>query len=260
MDAAETVRQQKGLEPLRLTTETAVEILRKSVWDALIRAFLVQILGGIAISMVGHVFREMAPSAPPIGLRPEKITWSPIPHGVTTFLAHNQFWIIFAVLYVAITAIRFAGYLQDPKHRKFAAVVLRINRRLTSHWFSLFVFNALAAWISMMVIMALQRFSWTQILWSWISGVVLPVLQFIASLIPGSGTFDRWYSWYGQNHGKFLFWLLYSAAICDDLGLPNYKALIRWGGRRIKRYIRAHWMPHASITPIPENSPSQKAP
>jgi hypothetical protein len=63
----------------------------------------------------------------------------------------------------------------------------------------------------------------------------------MASAGPGAGSVGRWYWWYGQNQAKFLFWLLYSAAICDDLGLPNYKTLIRWGGRRLRIYVRKRW-------------------
>ncbi|HWW01402.1 MAG TPA: hypothetical protein VNZ64_17025 [Candidatus Acidoferrum sp.] len=31
-----------------------------------------------------------------------------------------------------------------------------------------------------------------------------------------------------QNQFKFTFWFFYTAAICDDLGLPNFKTLGRY--------------------------------
>jgi hypothetical protein len=156
-------------------------------------------------------------------------------------VSQNSFWIIFAVLYVVIAATQFARFLNDPAHRRFAARLLLINRRVSGHWFRLLVLNAFAAWLTAMVLVVIQKFSWTQILWNLIGGLVQPVVHAIASVVPGSGLLGRWYSWYGQNQGKFLFWLFYSAAICDDVGLPNYKTLLRWGVRRLKCYAAARY-------------------
>jgi hypothetical protein len=49
---------------------------------------------------------------------------------------------------------------------------------------------------------------------------------------------ERWSTWYGVNQTKFAFWLLYSAALCDDLGLPNYKTLARRAWNRFCKAIQ----------------------
>lgn len=254
MDSARRLPADKGSEPQPLLSlDTAGTILWESIWRALIQAFLVQILGGIAINLVGSIFSEMTPSLPPILTpKPEaEVGHSAVSDWLSTFIAQNHFWIIFAVLLLVMTATRFARYLPKSEHRKLAARILRINRRLTGDWFGLFVVNGFTAWISTIVFVALQQFSWTQILWSVISGFLEPMFDTLGGVIPGAGSLGHWYAWYGQNQAKFVFWLLYSAAICDDLGLPNYKTLIRRGGRRLKRYFRARWGAGAAETSKP---------
>src|SRR5579859_7935577 len=243
MDSARRVPPDRPVQPqAHLNLDTVVAIVWESIWNALIRAFLIQILGSIAIGLLGDAFREMAPSLPSLGLKPDgQARSSPLMPGISSFVAQNHFWILFALLFVAITATRFARYSWNPKHRNLVALLLRTNRRIFRHWFGLFVINAFGAWISAVVIMALQRFSWTQIIWSWLGSAIQPLFHMLSAIIPGAGGFERWFSWYNQNQTKFLFWLLYSAAICDDLGLPNYKTLLRWSGRRIKRCFREHW-------------------
>jgi hypothetical protein len=238
MDCAQKlpVKEEPGL-PMILSRDTVATILRESAWDALTRAFLVQILVSIAVGFLGGIFREMSPSAPPgfgHGPAPDSRLW----HGVGTFVTKNEFWIIFAVLFSIITATRFAHFLRKPEHRKLVAWFLWIHRRISCHWFSLFVVNGFTAWIGVTILVVMQQFSWGRMLWSVISAMLHPLLKTLGSLIPGEGTLERWFSWYGDNQPKFLFWLLYSAAICDDLGLPNYKALIRWGRRGLKRWFR----------------------
>jgi hypothetical protein len=46
---------------------------------------------------------------------------------------------------------------------------------------------------------------------------------------------EAWFKWYGANQMKLNFWFLYLAGICDDVGLPNIKALGRWLWRRWKK-------------------------
>jgi hypothetical protein len=224
-----------------LNGDTAATILWESAWKALIRAFFVQMFGSIVVGFISNVFSEMSPSAPPGFSHHLAAPSSPIWHGLGTFIRQNAFWMIFAVLFILITGARFARFLPKSEHRRLAAQFIRINRRISNQWFSLFVVNGFTAWISTMVIMFTQQFSWARILWSAIGNVVEPFFQTLAKFLPGAGTVGQWFSWYGDNQPKFLFWLLYSAAICDDLGLPNYKALIRWGWQRLKRYFQSRW-------------------
>jgi hypothetical protein len=246
MNPVETLPAEKATQRrVVLSWDLATTILWESVWNALVRAFIVQILGSIAIGLLSEVVGEMTPTLPP-GFEHKPLAQappSPVLHAAGRFVSQNSFWIIFAVLYVGVAATQFAPFLRDSQHRRLAARLLRINRRVSGHWFRLLVLNAFTAWITAMVFVLVQQFSWTQILWNMIGDLVQPLVHAVASVVPGSGLLGRWFSWYGQNQGKFFFWLFYSAAICDDLGLPNYKTLLRWGASRLKRYAvaRCSW-------------------
>jgi hypothetical protein len=234
-----SVDDSSELQPA-LNGERVATILWESARSALFRAFFVQIFGSIVVGFISDVFSEMSPSAPPGFGHHLAAPFSPLTHGLGTFIRQNEFWIIFALLFILITTARFARFLPKSEHRRLAAQFILMNRRISGQWFSLFVVNGFTAWISTMVIMFTQQFSWTKILWSAISSVVEPLCQMFTRLLPGAGTVGQWFSWYGENQPKFLFWLLYTAAVCDDLGLPNYKALIRWGGRRLRRHFQSH--------------------
>jgi hypothetical protein len=88
--------------------------------------------------------------------------------------------------------------------------------------------------VAVLVLQCVQNFSLTHWLWEAVSGRALQALQAVGRLMGWSqpSPLERWFSWYGANQTKFAFWLLYSAALCDDLGLPNYKTLARraWKG------------------------------
>jgi hypothetical protein len=75
--------------------------------------------------------------------------------------------------------------------------------------------------------------------------VFSPVLQAAIRLAGGSlpDLVERWFSWYGANQAKFAFWLLYSAALCDDLGLPNYKTLARRPWNRFSKEFQRRKVP-----------------
>src|SRR5262249_4227038 len=47
---------------------------------------------------------------------------------------------------------------------------------------------------------------------------------------------DSWVDWFGQNQARFDFWIIYLAAICDDLGIPSIKTLGRWLWRKIGKH------------------------
>jgi hypothetical protein len=71
-----------------------------------------------------------------------------------------------------------------------------------------------------------------------VSNLLSPAIHSITDALPGSGVIHgitSLFSWYGENQFKFTFWLLFSAGICDDLGLPNYKTLSRWIWRKLRR-------------------------
>jgi hypothetical protein len=243
--ASQSLPSDKRSKPRLLLSEDAVaNLLWECIRKAFARAFLIQILGGVAIGLLGHVFKEMTPSLPPVVSHASQAKASPSPfsHAVGAFVSKNEFWIIFCLLFIAMAGARVARYSRNSQHRRLLARLLRINRRMSKDWFSLFVVNGFTAWASAMVFMIVQQFSWTQMFWN-VSAVFHSLFQALANLVPGAGPLGRWYSWYGQNQAKFLFWLLYSAAICDDLGLPNYKTLIIGVRHRLKSYAQKRFAP-----------------
>jgi hypothetical protein len=207
------------------------EILWVSAKEALYMAFLVSILGSIAIGILSGICGEMTPSLPP-GLEGHPaLTSAPAQwwHASQNAIHRHAFAILFLALFVVKSALRLAHYSSDPRQRKAAALTLWATRRISRDWFSLLIKNAFAAFVGVLVLQFVQQFSLTHWLWEAFRAVCYPVLEAAVRLVGGSlpGLVERWFSWYGANQTKFAFWLLYSAALCDDLGLPNYKTLAR---------------------------------
>jgi hypothetical protein len=101
-----------------------------------------------------------------------------------------------------------------------------------------------------MIIQVTQQFTFTQFLWNILGDLVRAGLQAITTLFPtGAVSFvESFVHWYKANHYRFIFWLLYTAAICDDLGLPNYKALGRFLWRRFFKHKHPLPQPVASTS------------
>jgi hypothetical protein len=112
--------------------------------------------------------------------------------------------------------------------------VQKAFRRLSEQWFKLIVINALLALVGAMILQAVQQVSFVQLLWNIFRDSIFAVLQLIASAFPATvvNAVELQVAWYKANELKFIFWLLYTAAICDDLGLPNYKTVGRYLSRR----------------------------
>lgn len=118
----------------------------------------------------------------------------------------------------------------------------RIINNVSENWFKMVVGNAFGAMISAIMVVWIQQFSWPQLLWHWVFQDVLSTLRPFAEAIFGRGTssaLSQWWNWYGNNQLQFSFWFFYVAAICDDLGLPNFKTLGRWLGRRWRKRRQA---------------------
>jgi ABC-type Fe3+-siderophore transport system permease subunit len=222
--------------PEALTFARATEILWESAWEALILAFLVLAFGSIAFGLVSGVWREMSPSLPP-GLTGEpKLEAEGSASALSfSFFRQNRLGLIFLVLFSGIAAGRLLKYSGSEHQRRAAAQVGRILRRVSNQWLSLVVINAFLALVGVIIIEFSQQFTLTQLLWNTLGDLVRAGLQAIATLFPaGAVSFvEGFVAWYKANHYKFIFWLLYTAAICDDLGLPNYKALGRFLWRRL---------------------------
>jgi hypothetical protein len=223
--------------PKALTFTRATEILWESAWEAFILSFLVLAFGSIAFGLASGVWREMSPSLPP-GLTGEPKLEAEGSALNLSFFRHNRLGLIFLVLFCGIAAGRLLKYSRNEDQRRAAARVGRIFRRVSDQWFSLVVINAFLALVGVMIIEFTQQFTFAQLLWNILGDLVRSGLQASATIFPaGIVSFvERFVIWYQANHYKFIFWLLYTAAICDDLGLPNYKALGRFLWRRFFKH------------------------
>jgi hypothetical protein len=228
--------------------ERAPEILWASAKEALVLAFVMSILGGIAVAILNGICGSMIPSLPPGLDNTPALTGAPAHwwHASQNAIHRHSFLILFGVLFAAKAALRLAQYATSPRLRNTAARALRVVRRVSGNWFKLLVGNAFAAFVGVLIVQWTQKFSLTHFIWEAVGNVLHAGLGNLARVVGGSvpELVERWFSWYGTNQTKFAFWLLYSAAICDDLGLPNYKTLAKrlwerlWnatGGRNVSR-------------------------
>jgi hypothetical protein len=228
-----SLRSNRPTEPL---TGKVGEILWASGKEALLMAFLVSILGTIAIGILGDICGQMTPTLPPGFDDHPALTRVPAHwwHAPSNAIHRHSFTILFLALFVAKSALRLAHFSRYPRQRQAAALALRATHRFSRDWFGLLIKNAFVAFVAVLVLQCVQNFSLTHWLWEALSGRALQALQAVGRLMGWSqpSPLERWFSWYGANQTKFAFWLLYSAALCDDLGLPNYKTLARraWKG------------------------------
>lgn len=258
-------------------------VIWDSAWHACIRAFLVLLFGGIAISIVGGIFEDMIPSRPPLFTGPsaKHHTSAGTPANGTPQLEsepsaqqpgnadtpgddlpkhdsparpyfpqfHHIDWtpltkdhfVIVAAIFFSVSMWNRLRY-GPPDESCGPSRRQRIINNLSENWFGMVVGNAFGAMISAMVLVWVQNFSWAQMLWQWVFQDLLSTFQPVAEAILGRGrlgSFEQWWNWYGDNQFRFTFWFFYVAAICDDLGLPNFKTLGRWLGRRWRKRRQA---------------------
>jgi hypothetical protein len=228
---------QPALPPERsanLNTSKTSEILWESAWSALVLAFLAQLFGTIVVSIVGWMWHDMTPSMPPGMERKPHLEAEPGAWDFSWFQQH-RFALLFAVFFLVETVTRMARHAGSERQRKAAAVVRRLQRRVSAEWVNVLVVNAVTAFVTVLVIQITQQFTFTALVWSFVGGAIQSLAHMVASAVPGGGLFRRigeFFGWYQENQFKFLFWFLYAAAISDDLGLPNFKTLGRYLGRR----------------------------
>jgi hypothetical protein len=237
--AVETPAKNPG-QPESLSLDTVFGILWESAVDALVKSILILALGSIAIDLTAGIWREMAPSLPPgFGVKPEAEETSSIGRSAWgDILDQHRFGIIFGLVFIPTFCGRMARRNGKGVESKDASRLEKIGKRLSEEWFGLVVGNAFGAWITTIIVVWAQQFSVTKMLLHWLLEPVLAEIQTIIHHLLGAGranAFQAWLNWYGENQLKFTFWFFYLAAICDDLGIPNFKTLGRWLGRRIRR-------------------------
>jgi len=220
-------------KPAKLTASKVTNILWDSAWEALVLGFLVVIFGSITFGLVSGLWRDMTPSLPPgIGSEPKlEAEGSPLNF---SFLREHRNALIFLVLFSGITAGRLLEYSRSDNHRRAAAWAKRVFQRISDQWLGLIVLNAFVTVIAVTIIKFTQQFTLTAFLWHILGDLVTALIRNVANLFSTDAVqyVENLVGWYKVNQPRFLFWLLYTAAICDDLGLPNYKSLGRFLWRR----------------------------
>jgi hypothetical protein len=193
-------------------------------------------MGSIALGLMGAILKEMTPSAPPFlaghfSSQPNSHS-SSVLHRSWASIRHNEFLIVFAVFFVlcaraqlASEGVGIAGQTQLTETR-----FQKLSTQVSKDWFRLFVGNAFGALVSAIVIYFVESFTGGFLL-KLLLAAVIPGLKTIAVFVFGSAVINfvgGLLDWYGGNQLRFNFWLLYIAAVCDDLGLPNLKTLARF--------------------------------
>jgi len=241
---------QPASKPRPLTFGKATKLLWESAWEAAILAFLVLTFGSIALGIVSGIWRDMTPALPPLVTPDPSLEAEPASKLDFRFFRQHRYALIFAAMFIGVTGGRLLKYTGTPKQQHAAAWAQKAFRRLSEQWFKLIVINALLALVGAMVLQALQQVSFTQVLWNIFRDSILAVIQLVASVFPAGvvNAVELQVAWYKANELKFIFWLLYTAAICDDLGLPNYKTIGRYLSRRFFKRQKTAETPSAQAS------------
>jgi hypothetical protein len=218
-----------AVDPRFVRSRNTVETILASATEAFGSAFLVWMIGGVAISIAGSFAGKMVPSLPPGFGEPQaghhQASWHAVRGGAFVFF--------FAIFFIHSLWAGFRGEGGGAGRR-----TERILSHLRENWFSLIVGNAIGAWVAVLVLGILPSFSPLQMLWHWVWRMVLPLVREIGlSVLGASNTagLNDWFSWYNVNQMKLNFWILYIAGAFDDLGVPNFKTLARWAWRRLQK-------------------------
>ena len=243
-------------KPAKLTVSKVTNILWDSAWEAFVLGFLVVIFGTIAFRLVSTVWHDMTPALPPgLGSEPKlEAEGSPVDF---SFFREHRYALIFLVLFCGITAGRLLKYSPSEDQRRAAAWAKRAFKRISDQWFGLIVLNAFVTVIAVMIIKFTQQFTLTAFLWHIVGDLVTSLLQAVAQLFSTDAVtyVKNLVAWYKANQPRLLFWLLYTAAICDDLGLPNYKTL----GRFLWRRFFKSEQPTPAVAPVACSSKESNA-
>jgi hypothetical protein len=230
----------------RARRETVGDALWGSAIDALVKTFLIVVMGNVALGILGGIFGEMLPSAPPFLARTSRghtDSNSSLMHTWWSAAHEHQFAIVYVILFALGLRTRLAAVFAGATGESAMTETRfqKVSQQLSKDWFRLIVGNAFGALISAIVIFFVETFTGMSFLIKLLIAAILPGVKAIATFIVGAsivnfvgGMFD----WYGDNQLRFNFWILYVAAICDDLGIPNVKTLARFLWSRWRRRNR----------------------
>jgi hypothetical protein len=232
-EANQFVTDQQDQQVQARISKPIESVLWESALEAVWKTLVLLILGNVAVSLLSGIFHDMAPSLPPVFVDAEASTHSAAHHWRPwTWLHRHTFLPVFATLFACLvwSRLRLAS-------GRITGRVSKIARALGENWFGVIVGNALGAMLTAMVALWIPQFTWTQFIWQEIVQLIGPIVRLALELLFSESTIDRlhaWFAWFGQNQAKFDFWLIYFAAICDDLGIPNIKTFGRWLWRKMR--------------------------
>lgn len=241
-------------KPAPLTFSALLEAVWNCAWETLVLTFLVRIFGSITFGIVSGLWHDMGPSLPPV-LSPK-----PSPEAGAHFqfgLFHRHgFVLLYSVLFLGKLAGKLLPWSPHSWQRERVAWLKTVFQKIYANWFGLIVGNAFAALGTAIALGIATQFSSTHMLWTLLVQMFSPLGHLLVSPIAGTAFFravESTVSWYGDNQFKFLFWALYSTAICDDLGLPNWKSLLRL----LWRHLVPRKNPSPSV-PVPPPTVSEQ--
>ena len=216
----------------RSNAESGLSRFIDCAMNAAVSAFVIVLLGKIALGIVSGVAGRMIPSALP-GFEGG---------AASDYVSNTGVWwdalfsLRFKIFYAAMFLICLRQQLASASPAQNAQGRVprwqRIGRLFSENWFGSLIGNAFLAMGLAIALARIPDFSFWKWSWNW-----------LISVTPVGGWFNDgpltwlkpWLAWYDHNKVKFYFWLIYFAAVCDDFGIPNFKTLTRWLWRRWKK-------------------------
>ena len=225
--------------PTKRTVNQTVAILGQSAVKACVQAFVVLLIGRLALHLVGGIWGQMIPSLPPgLSHAPDQPGLPAWWHSWVSLVRGHAFAVVFTLIFLLTAWTRLARCSNEPAAYGHTARGHKIGRKLSDEWFGLLVGNAFGALFTVMALSWVQQFSVTQWFYGWLLKPIIVHLATAARSVFGEAFVDSIQalcSWYSANLFKLNFWLFYLGFICDDLGLPNLKTLGHWIWRRIRQ-------------------------
>ncbi|HEV2211548.1 MAG TPA: hypothetical protein VG167_22505 [Verrucomicrobiae bacterium] len=244
-------------QPAPATPVVILGALGAAARQALLLAFFAQIFGSVALGIVSGIWSQMAPSLPPGLGFPLQLEAQPGSGWHFHWFQQHRFVLLFLLFFAVEVVQRLLAQVADPRHQWAAARLDRLKRRLSENWFQLIVGNAFGAFVPALVMQVVGQYTLGNMILPILGNTFGPVIHTVAGAFHATGLV-QWVAnlvhWESSNNFKFLFWSLYAASICDDLGLPNLKTMVKWLWRR----FTGHAVSDAAIQRPPAPHPETR--
>jgi len=227
--AAIMAAKARSNQQTRSATESGLGRVGDSLLNAAVNAFVIVLLGKIALGIVSGVASRMIPSALP-GFEGGTGSGYVSNSGIWwDALFSLRFKIFYAAIFLVCLRQQLAETTLTKNTRGRVPRWQRIGRLFSENWFGSLIGNAFVAMALAIALASIPDFSFWKWGWRWLMNVT-PIN---AWLDDGPLTWlNPWLGWYDHNKVKFNFWVIYFCAVCDDFGIPNFKTLARWLWRR----------------------------